>query len=458
MKTKLDILNAYSQFFGEYDTVLIDEVIGNGETQMEGISVYLTRRRNPDSLIYMGFFFPKNHNGILVQGGNGGLGAKLNSDAAPTYTSQGYAIMLSNLGTSRGNVYGYNNLTVQEDFGHIAVYETHRIGKALYEFVYETSPKYIYYWSGSTGGQMGMSMILRHPECFDGVILGAPANNRLAVHNYFIWVYQRLRQRYGYHLPLFTKEECEKIHRIAIDFHKARGRMLAEDADTIAYPVSEESEIDDFLAEVARRLPLTDEQKQALYDVYQGPRNENTGERFYRGMPIGSEFYPHGLYPSLSSEAMLSYIFIQLWTLGHDFDPITYDFGDDYENNLSLLSENLDAKSPDITSFLSRGGKLMMFAGTADAVVPYGGTLDYVKEVRETVGEELSKNFTFFIFPTVGHETAGGRPNLVTPYENSGCVLDTMRAWVEEGKTPEMLYVNATTENGNTIKIKVFPS
>ena len=458
MKTKLDILNAYSQFFGENDTVLIEESIGSGEDTVEGISVFLTKRRNPDSLIYMGFFFPKSHNGILVQGGNGGLGARLNSDAAPPYATLGYALILTNLGTSRGNIFGYNNLTIQEDFGHVAVYESHRIGKALYEFIYEKAPNYTYYWSGSTGGQMGMSMVLRHPECFDGLILGAPANNRLAVHNYFIWVYQKLRQKGGYHLPLFTKEECGEIHRIAISFHKARGLMLPQDPNTIAYPVYSEEEINEFLAEVSRQMSLSAEQKQALYDVYQGPRNENTGERFYRGMPIGSEFYPHGLYPSLSSEAMLSYMFIQLWTLGHDFDPLTYDFGRDYENNLALLSENLDAKSPDISTFLARGGKLMMYAGTADAVVPYGGTLDYVKEVRETVGEELAKNFTFFIFPTIGHEAAGGRVNLVTANEDGGSVLDTMRAWVEEGKAPQRLFVNAKTEGGETVKIEVHPS
>ena len=57
MKTKLDILNAYSQFFGEYDTVLIDEVIGNGETQMEGISVYLTRRNYTQFPLYINILF-----------------------------------------------------------------------------------------------------------------------------------------------------------------------------------------------------------------------------------------------------------------------------------------------------------------------------------------------------------------------------------------------------------------
>ena len=99
------------------------------------------------------------------------------------------------------------------------------------------------------------------------------------------------------------------------DFHKARGRMLEQSPDTIAYPVTEEEEINEFLDAVAEAMPLSDEQKTALYDVYQGPRNENTGERFYRGLPIGSEFHPHGLYPSVSSEAMLSYQFIQLCSL-----------------------------------------------------------------------------------------------------------------------------------------------
>ena len=44
MKTKLDILNAYSQFFGENDTVLIEESIGSDEDTVDsscsaGVSV-----------------------------------------------------------------------------------------------------------------------------------------------------------------------------------------------------------------------------------------------------------------------------------------------------------------------------------------------------------------------------------------------------------------------------------
>ena len=49
MKTKVDILASYSQFFGEYDTVVIDEIIENDETRVDGISIRLTRRRNPRS-------------------------------------------------------------------------------------------------------------------------------------------------------------------------------------------------------------------------------------------------------------------------------------------------------------------------------------------------------------------------------------------------------------------------
>ncbi len=459
MKTKHDILDAYSQFFGEHDTVLINEAITSpsGEST-PGISIFLTRRRAPDSLIYMGFHFPTEHNDILLQGGNGGLGSALQTNHIASVTAQGYALVNCNLGTSRGRCYGYKRPVVLEDFGHVAVYETHRIANALYEFIYGKKPNFTYYWSGSTGGQMGMSMVIRHPECFDGVVVGAPANNRLAIHNYFIWVYQKLRAKDGYATPLFSLEECEQIHRVAIDFHKARGRMLEGAPDTIAYPVTEEEEINEFLDAVAKALPLSQEQKTALYDVYQGPRNENTGERFYRGLPIGSEFYPHGLYPSVSSEAMLSYQFIQLWTLGDKFDPMTYDFGDDYEKCISLLSADLDAKNPDITAFLSRGAKLLMFAGTTDAIVPYGGTLDYVKAVRECVDEQYLENFSFFVFPTIDHAAAAGNTSVVTCREDGGSVLDALRAWVEEGKRPEVLYVNAKTEQKETVQLKVYRS
>ena len=459
MKTKIDISNYISKIVGPYDTIeLMDNITDDDGNIVEGISIRVARRRKPNSLIYIGFYFPNEHNGVLLQGGNGGLASGLPNTVTARFTSEGYAFMNCNLGTSHGELSGYNNPTLWEDFGHVAIYETHRIGLELYSFIYGKSPEYTYYWSGSTGGQMGMSMLLRHPECFDGAIMGAPANNRVSLHTYFVWIHQKLREIGEYHRPLFNKADCEAIHRIAIEFHKARGRMLADAPDTIAFPVTEEHEIDEFLLEVAKALPLTDAQKQALYDVYQGPVNPNTGKRFYRGYPIGSEFEPFGLYNASTSEKALAHKFISLWALGHDFNPYTFDFGRDYEKSMELLSENLDASSPDITAFLSRGGKLLMLAGTNDCVVPYGGTVDYVKEVRATVPEEYLENFKFFVLPTRNHCVANGNTSIVTYHEEEGSLLDAMRDWVEHGKCPEMLFTHAITEEKAVITVPTFPA
>ncbi len=459
MKTRVDISNYVSKIVGNYDTIEIEESIKDEKNNcIDGVSIRIVRRRKLGSLIYMGFYFPEKHNGIFFQGGNGGLASSLPIVPVTNTTGAGYAFMNCNLGTSHGELSGYNNPTLLEDFGHVAIYETHRIGLELYAFIYGKAPEYTYYWSGSTGGQMGMSMVLRHPECFDGVILGAPANNRVSLHTYFVWTHAKLREKGEYHRPLFGKEECECIHRVAVEFHQQRGRMLPGAPDTIAYPVTEESEIDEFLTEVAKALPLTEEQKQALYDVYQGPVNPNTGKRFYRGYPIGSEFQPFGLYNASTSERMLAHKFVSLWALGHDFNPYTFDFGRDYEASMALLSENLDAASPDLTPFFSRGGKLLMFAGTNDCIVPYGGTVDYVKAVRECVDDEYLQNFMFFVLPTRDHSAASSDTSVVTYHEEDGSVMDVMRDWVENGKRPEMLFTHAITEEKTTVTVPVLPS
>ncbi len=458
MKTKLDILAEFSSLVGEKDTVEIHECIRSTEAdeQMEGIAVHISHRRLPNSLIRMVFYFPKNHNGVFVLVGNGGLGSSLNYQRVYSLAQMGYAVVHTDTGTSRGLPSMYNNPDAIEDFGHIAVFSAYEIGQRFYRATYEKTPEYSYYWGGSTGGQMGMSLVLRHPECFDGVIVGAPANPRLGVHLYFIWTYQKLRTKDPYHLPLFTREECEAIHRVAIDFHQQRGLMLPDDENTIAYPVTDDKDIDAFLSLVNTEIPLTDEQKSALYDVYHGPRNGRTGEPIHAGLPIGTEFHRFGLYDSCATEVMLSHQWLFHFLYGDSHNPLTFDFDKDYRHVVDMLSEPLNACDPDISTYLLRGGKLIMFAGTADSVVPYKGTLDYVEAVRNTVAPELLKNFTFYILPTCWHNIASA-PASIVHLEDGGSMLDVMRAWVEEGKIPGEMIVTTIHEDGTNSDLPIQP-
>ena len=458
MKTKLDILSQISSLIGEKDTVEIADSIqcSESEVTLEGIAVYLSHRRLPTSLVRMIFFFPKNHNGTFVLVGNGGLGSGLNYQRAHSLAEMGYAVVHTDTGSSRGLPSLYNNRDAIEDFGHRAVFSAYEIGQRFYRAIYEKAPDYSYYWGGSTGGQMGMSLVLRHPECFDGVIVGAPANPRLGVHLFFIWTYQKLRTKDPYHLPLFTREECEAVHRVAIDFHRERGLMLPDDSNTIGYPVTDEADIDAFLDAVYKALPLSDEQKSALYDVYHGPRNEKTGEKIHAGLPIGTEFHHFGLYDSCATEVMLSHQWLFHFIYGDNHDPLAFDFDRDYRHVVDLLAEPLNACDPDISAYLGRGGKLLMFAGTADSVVPYKGTLDYVDAVRRTVNPELLGNFTFYIAPTCWHNIASGPVSLIHR-RDGGSVLDVMRAWVEQGKTPAELIVNTKHEDGTFSELAVQP-
>ena len=458
MKTKNEILMELPHLIGPKDTVEIDECIRSTETgeKIEGIVVHLSYRRKPTSLIRMVFYFPKNHNGVFVLAGNGGLGSALHYEGPFKLAKAGNAAVHTDIGTSRGWPSLYNNPDAIEDFGHIATYSAYEIGQRFYKAIYEEKPAYSYYWGGSTGGQMGMSMVLRHPECFDGVIVGAPANPRLGVHLYFLWTYQKLRTKDPYHLPLFTRDECKTVHRVAIDFHKARGRMLPDDENTIAYPVTEREQIDEFLAAVYDAMPLTDEQKQALYDVYHGPRNEKTGEPIHRGLPIGTEFIPFGLYDSCATEVMMSYQWIFNFLYGDKHDPCAFDFDKNYREVVDAFAEMLNACDPDITPYLKRGGKLIMFTGTADSVVPYAGTLDYVNAVRGTVDAELLDGFTFYVMPTGHHYFAPGPvERMHTPDGQS--ILSVLRAWVEEGKSPSELIVKTLHEDGSYSDLTVQP-
>jgi feruloyl esterase len=113
---------------------------------------------------------------------------------------------------------------------------------------------------------------------------------------------------------------------------------------------------------------LTRPQVETVRKLYAGPANPRTGERIYPGIPRGSEFGWErlGASPATATEPLFAPIF--KWAFGPQWDWRSFDFDGSAAPFVKKLAGTVNAMSPNLDGFRSRGGKLILYHGWADWV------------------------------------------------------------------------------------------
>jgi feruloyl esterase len=109
--------------------------------------------------------------------------------------------------------------------------------------------------------------------------------------------------------------------------------------------------------------------------------------------------------------------------------------------------------NPDLTRFRDRGGKVIIYHGLADQLIPAEGTVEYYQRLQQHMGglEKTTQFARLFLAPGVDHGFRGAGP---TP---TG-LLDAITQWVEEGKAPESIIAELRDKNGNLRRTRpLFP-
>jgi feruloyl esterase len=381
-------------------------------------------------------------NGKFLGLGNGGAAGSIGAGFFLGPLAQGYAVACTDLGTTRGGTVsadrsGIDHPDVWRDFGFRATHLMTVSGKLLVEKFYGRPPAFSYFNGSSTGGQQALSLAQRHPADYDGILAGIPAHCRAPLHAYFVWNEQVLAK-----CP-FTKEQMETVAAAGVE-HFGQREQPARAGKIITAPGWTDADIDAVIARARAKDPtLTVAHADALRQLFNGPRTP-AGERVFNGIPPGA---------LLDGARGGGFYYLFRWVFGEKFDPLKFDFGADLDTYTAALAPFLNAEHDDLREFKQRGGKLLMFSGAADAIVPWHATADYYDRAVERNGGLAATRefFRYYILPGWQH---GWSPviNRITPD-----FFRSLVAWREQGEAPGAFHCQRVIDNNVELDAVVDP-
>jgi len=389
----------------------------------------------PDSEISFEVWIPPTAiwNGRFQGVGNGGYSGALAYGAMATALRKGFATASHDTGHAGDDMrFGQGHPEKVIDYAYRAVHVMTENAKLLVRVQTGRFPARSYFVGCSAGGHQALSEAQRYPEDYDGIIAGAPANNRI-------------RQTFGF------MDSWSTLHADGVPVLPVSKLALITKAAVAACDAADG--LKDGIIDDPRRCKfdpgvllckgedapgcLTAPQVEAVRKIYEGSKDPKTGKRIFAGLTRGSEDLGGGqnwgIYHIAPKEPPRVALF--RYFLFHDphWDVRTLEPDRDLEYANQKLGF-MNAIETNLTPFEKRGGKLLLYTGWGDSVVAPEDTVAYYEGVTKAMGgpERTRKFARLFMVPAMGH--CGGGPG-----PNQFYAMGALEPWVELGKAPEKI-------------------
>lgn len=379
---------------------------------------------------------PANWNGKVLGIGGGGFAGNLSIAAATQGLSRGYAVIQNDMGhestasldpTFAIKAPGQPNVEAIIDFGHRATHVATTVGKTLVASYYARPVQRAYFQGCSTGGRQGLAEVQRYPDDYDGVIAGAPVYTPLVYSNAILRV-QAFHKKpesnlLPAHVPLIQKSvlaACDMNDEVA-DGILTDPRACTWDPGQLACSGAASADcLTPAQVETVRRAYAgvkTKDEKFAAMPLMRG------GETDWVARMIGTPQQPRGVNAVLGAPFM-SYIVKN----DPSYDLMSFDPERDMAALDSGLAAQVHQQNPDISKFIGRGGKLLLWHGFNDPGPSPLSTIGYFEAVRDKV-PAAQDSVRLFLAPGVLHCGGGAGPDRFD-------ALTAMERWVEQGTPP----------------------
>jgi feruloyl esterase len=361
-----------------------------------------------DSEIHFEVWLPvaESWNGKFEGTGNGGYSGALDFAAMQKALSDGYATAGSDTGHPGDDLkFALNHPGKIDDWGWRAVHEMTAAAKLILHATYGHFAAHSYFAGCSTGGHQALMEAQRFPADYDGIVAGDPGNNRVRLNMGFLWSWLALNKEPAASLPA---AKLPLINRAAIAACDAQDGIKD---GLISEPLRCKFDPATLLChDAATETCLTAPQVEAVRKIYDGAKNPRTGEQLFAGWVRGSELGWSGYFVGHPEPARTD--FWRYWVFGDPaWDPRTFDFDKDAAWAVTAMA-SIDANNPDLSAFKARGGKLVMYSGWADPVVPPGDVVRYYDATQYFMGSAARTQdfFRLFMVPGMGHCGGGSGP------------------------------------------------
>jgi len=418
---------------------------------------------------------------FLYQGGGGNDGIVApavgrNTGAFPeTGLQRGYAVVTTDAGHQGGTAEFGLDPTARLDHAYAAHERTATLALAIVARYYGRAPDRRYFVGCSGGGRQGMMFAQRYPTYFDGIAICAPA---MRVSSGATMASAWDTQTYLSIAPS-NAEGQRVLSRAFSDADLAlvsRAIVAACDGDDGARDgMVQRPESCRFTPKTLQcagekdATCLSAPQVAALERAFGGPRTAS-GKALYVGQAWDPGIAAPGwrqwkLGTSQTAMPNAANATLMAGALAHEFltppDPsfaiTAFDFDRD-PARMEAFSAVFDTyRDATLAAFRKRGGKLLIFHGTADPIFSALESIDYYQRLaRNNGGAKATGAWArLFLVPGMNH-CAGG------PATDSFDGLGAITEWVEQGKTPERIDASALPSNqyfaGRTRPLCAYPA
>ena len=338
------------------------------------------------------------------------------------------------------------------DNAYLGIHEMTVVGQALTQAYYGKSPRYSYFVGGSTGGRQGLMEAQRFPDDYDGIISACPAINWHRFVPASLWPEVVMLSRSNF----VSKAKLDAATAAAIAACDADDGVkdgVIDDPFRCAY---------DPMALVGTQVgneTFSETDAEVIRKTWQGPRRQDGAFMWY-GLERGADLFPYAGTGGSPLQGRPFSIALEYWIYYLAQDPkwdwttLTYaGFEQLWTKSVEQYGAVIGTDDPDLARFRGRGGKVIIYHGLADQLIPAAGSIDYYLRLQQRMGgaRDTAKFARLFLVPGVDHgfRGAGASPT---------GLAEAILRWVEEGQAPDKLIAEKRDGSGKVLRTRpLFP-
>lgn len=414
----------------------------------------------------------KDYQGRFQSVGSGGYGGIIDRESMLSQLNSGLGFALAGgdaghdaWAETNGTTAGYPGLYIPflnhkertEAWIHNAISLFTPLTRQIVSKYYGGRPKYSYFNGCSAGGAQGFALADYHPDLYDGIFAGSPANYQSHLWLSATWN-EEAQPAEG---PLST-EVLAFVMSSALDRCDALDGVtdgLIENPTTCPFKVEAlrcekgEKPADD---DGSIRC-LTKAQVKSFRSIYDGPQTSDTGEKIHPGYYVGSE--TNWIIPVVNKLAD-NFALPMLQNLVYkdlEWNRTSFRWTKAEVARVDRVANALtNAIGTNLTKFRGHGGKILTTQGWADPLLTPYWPIQYRARLQAALakGETVDDFFRLFMVPGGGHcEFAS-----LAPAPTKWHVMEPLIQWVERDRPPaSVLASNPGDGSGRTRKLCPWP-